>query len=287
MQGQRRGSGRWRSPGAIQRAPSRPLRRICGPVLAPVLLACLAVGQAGPVRGAELPATIERVTPSVVIVGTHAPLRRPPGEFRGTGFAVGDGRLVLTNAHVVPGMVDMDDDARLAVFTGRGEQVQPRRAELIASDPDHDLALLRIDGEPLPALRLGDSDRVRAGERYAFTGFPIGPVLGMHPVTHEALISAITPIAIRRDRAERLNAATLRRLADPYPVFQLDATAYPGNSGSPLYDPQDGTVVGLLNMVFVKRTKENVLQDPSGIAYAIPARHARALLEGARATGSP
>ena len=61
-------------------------------------------------------------------------------------------------------------------------------------------------------------------------------------------------------------------------MFQLDATAYPGNSGSPLYHPQTGRVVGVINKVFVKETTENVLKDPSGITYAIPARYAEALM---------
>ena len=70
----------------------------------------------------------------------------------------------------------------------------------------------------------------------------------------------------------------VKRLRDPYDVFQLDATAYPGNSGSPLYEPRTGDVVGIINKVFVKETKENVLKDPSGITYAIPATHAEALM---------
>ena len=55
-------------------------------------------------------------------------------------------------------------------------------------------------------------------------------------------------------------------------VFQLDATAYPGNSGSLLYDPETGEVVGIINKLFVKESKEVVLEKPSGITYAIPVR---------------
>jgi S1-C subfamily serine protease len=62
-------------------------------------------------------------------------------------------------------------------------------------------------------------------------------------------------------------------------VLQLDATAYPGNSGSPLYNPDNGQVVGIVSSVFVKSSKENVLKDPSGITYAVPIRFARALLK--------
>lgn len=65
-------------------------------------------------------------------------------------------------------------------------------------------------------------------------------------------------------------------------MFQLDATSYPGNSGSPLYDPASGAVVGVLNMVFVRGAKENALSNPSGISYAIPARYLEALIDAAR-----
>jgi S1-C subfamily serine protease len=54
-------------------------------------------------------------------------------------------------------------------------------------DKVHDLALLRFSGQPRPAFRLGSSEEVREGELYAFTGFPIGMVLGMRPVTHRPL----------------------------------------------------------------------------------------------------
>jgi serine protease Do len=65
-------------------------------------------------------------------------------------------------------------------------------------------------------------------------------------------------------------------------VFQLDATAFPGNSGSPLYDPATGEVVGILNMVFVKGTKESALTQPSGISYAIPSNFLIELLARAK-----
>ncbi|MDZ7829148.1 MAG: serine protease [Halofilum sp. (in: g-proteobacteria)] len=232
-------------------------------------------------QAADLPETIERVTPSIVVIGTVAPLRQPKAEFRGTGFVIGDGRHVLTNAHVLPNPVEMKDKERLAVFSGAGREVQARGAEIVARDRRHDLAVLRFEGERLPALKLAQGDGVRAGERYAFTGFPIGMVLGMHPVTHEALISSITPIAIPQGRARELDPAIIRQLDEPWDVFQLDGTAYPGNSGSPLYHPATAEVVGVLNMVFVKGTKENVLKEPSGIAYAIPIRHARPLVDEA------
>ncbi len=241
------------------------------------LLWSLACGTA---YAAALPDTIKRIKPSIVGVGTVQHTRRPPGKFIGTGFVVGDGRHVITNAHNLPDTLNTKRKEFLAIFSA-GKQGQARKAEVIASDTVHDVALLRFQGKALPALRLGDSRRVREGEIYAFTGLPIGLVLGMHPVTHQGIVSAITPIVIPQLSANQLTTKMVKRLRDPYDVFQLDATAYPGNSGSPLYDPDSGVVVGVINKVFVKETKENVLKDPSGITYAIPATYAEALLAAA------
>jgi len=111
------------------------------------------------------------------------------------------------------------------------------------------------------------------------TGFPLGSVLGPFAATHRAMISAITPIAIPQGNAAQLNPAVIHRLTrGSFPVFQLDGTALPGNSGSPIYDPASGDVLGIVNMVFVKGTKEAALKEPSGITYAVPASRLQALL---------
>lgn len=229
---------------------------------------------------AELADTIERVKPAVVVVGTYARLRSPPFVMRGTGFAVGDGTLIATNAHVVPELTGEDAQAELAVLVRAGERILPRTAHLLVRDADHDLALLRIDGLPLPPLPLRDSGAVREGQPVAFTGFPIGGVLGFAPVTHRGIVAAITPIAQPGGNAGELRDQSIQRLRrGVFPVFQLDATAYPGNSGGPLYDAGTGEVIGVINMVFVKASKEAVLERPSGISYAIPATFLAKLLK--------
>ncbi|MEJ2346703.1 MAG: serine protease [Gammaproteobacteria bacterium] len=225
--------------------------------------------------------TIPQIRPSVVGVGTYERARAPSVQLLGTGFAVADGRHVLTNAHVVAKVLDPEGNEFFAVFVGRGSRADVRRAQKVAVDYVHDVALLKISGRPLPALKLGDSARVREGQRIAFTGFPIGTVLGLYPATATGIVSAITPIVIPAATGKRLTPEAIRRLRTPYNVFQLDATAYPGNSGSPLFDPQTGRVLAIVNMVFVKGTKEDALSHPSGISYAIPARYARALLRRA------
>ena len=228
---------------------------------------------------AALPDQIVRVKPSIVAVGTHQRARSPQFVFRGTGFVVGDGALVATNAHVLPETVDSTQRETIAILIGGERDAQVREARTVAIDREHDLALLRITGPALPALAVGDSDRVREGESVAFTGFPIGGVMGYTPVTHQAVIAAITPVAIPSPTAQQLDPRVIRRVqAGPFSVFQLDATAYPGNSGSPVYDVARGEVVGIVNMVFVKGTREAALTNPTGISFAIPAKYLDALL---------
>jgi S1-C subfamily serine protease len=94
------------------------------------------------------------------------------------------------------------------------------------------------------------------------------------------LLAAITPIVMPSLTSGKLNAGAIVQLQKaPFRVFQLDATAYPGNSGSPLYDQRSGMVYGVINMVFVKGLKENAISNPSGITYAVPAVHVRELLQ--------
>lgn len=61
-------------------------------------------------------------------------------------------------------------------------------------------------------------------------------------------------------------------------MLQLDATAYPGNSGGPLFVIETGAVVGVVNMVALKGTRESALSQPSGISYAVPVEFVLRLL---------
>jgi S1-C subfamily serine protease len=230
-----------------------------------------------------LPDTVERIKDGIVAVGTHLPERTEPLLFHGTGFVVEDGRHVVTNLHVVRDILESGQQDTLAVFFSNGRQIEIRRARVVARDGVHDLCLLRMTGSALPALEIAEATRVREGERYAFTGFPVGTVLGVTPVTHRGIVSAITPIVTPVYRAAKLSSAAIRRMREPYEVYQLDATAYPGNSGSPLYDPDHGRIVGVVNSVLVEDTKESALERPTGISYAIPARHVLDLLRADRA----
>jgi S1-C subfamily serine protease len=233
-----------------------------------------------PLWGSELAKTIEQVKPSIVGIGTVQITRSPPVNFLGTGFVLDDGLHVVTNAHVVPEVLDIANKESYVVITGKGKQPELRVATIVAIDKDHDLALLKISGTALPTMKLGAAEKVREGQDLIFTGFPIGMVLGFYPVTHRAMVSSITPIILPAHNSRQLNAKMIGQLQkSAYAVFQLDGTAYPGSSGSPLYDPETGLVYGVINMVFVKGKKEAALSNPSGITYAIPGNYIRELLQ--------
>lgn len=235
---------------------------------------------------ADLADTVLRVKPSIAVVGLYKATNNPRFAMRGTGFVVdaaqgGQGRLLVTNAHVVQQPVDGDPDARWLVQVRDGTRWQARAAHVLEVDAVHDLALLRLDGGPVAALTVGDSTRVREGDALAFMGFPIGGALGFAPVTHRAGVSAITAAALPMAQANQLSGQAVRSLRDAggFDIFQLDATAYPGNSGGPLFDVASGEVMGVVSMVLLKSTREAALAHPSGISYAVPSRFVREMLQ--------
>ena len=240
---------------------------------------------------ADVPEAIARVKPSVVIVGTFNATSSPRFSLRGTGFVVGDGNWAITNAHVIPDGAQVDVDSKLVVqvrVENRGQPAQnellTRQATVLEVDKLHDLALLQFDGAPVPKLTLRDSDTVREGQSVAFTGFPIGGALGFSAVTHRGMVSSITPIALPSASSQQLNARTIASLrSGSFDIFQLDATAYPGNSGGPMFDTETGEVLGVINLVFVKGTKESALTNPTGISYAIPSKYILQLLQRRKA----
>jgi len=240
---------------------------------------CLALLLCWPFSGfASLPDTIAKVKPSVVAIGIHNPLGAPRIRLVGTGFVVADGNKIATNYHVIAPQLNTDNNEQYVVLSGSADQVKVHPIISSRHEAAYDLAVLTIK-ERLPALTLGSAELQAEGTTIAFTGFPITAVLGLYPATHRGIISALTPIAIPADNSGQLQAATLRRLQQPYLVYQLDATAYPGNSGSPLYNAQSGDVIGIINKVYVKSTREAVLSDPSAISYAIPVRFLLPLLQ--------
>ena len=227
---------------------------------------------------ADLADTLEKVKPSVVGIGVYTPTGRPQNSLFGTGFVIGNGQYVVTNEHVIGKELDESILQHRVVFVGSGKSGKIRKAQVVARSEMYDLAVLKIEGVPLPALTLAQDKFQREGSYVAFTGFPIGSVLGLYPVTHRGIIASITPTTVPVPDSRQISIKMLKRMRDPYLVYQLDATAYPGNSGSALYNIDTGEVIGVINKVFVQETKESVISNPSGITYAIPVKYLRELL---------
>ncbi len=220
---------------------------------------------------------VENVTQSTVAIALDAPYKHASPRVLGTGFIVDDGSYAITNYHVVSETLDPKYVENYVVLSGEGTVVKKVKAEIIKIDLKHDLALLKLDSTLTP-ITLSPKDMLRPGTEIAFTGFPIGAILGIYPATHRGYISAITPDAIPAINSQQLNLKMMQRLDSVSMIYQLDAIAYPGNSGSPMYDPKSGEVVGVINKVLVKDTKESALSSPTGISYAIPVKHVHKLI---------
>jgi S1-C subfamily serine protease len=236
-------------------------------------------GVSGDLRG-----LVARSKASVLPVGTFSPTDSPRFGFRGSGFVLAgaggaSSRLVATNFHVLPEGAEDLSSVRMAVWVGAAESPPWRLARVVATDRFRDLALLEVEGAPMPGLALAADDTVQEGQAIALMGFPVGSVLGYSVVTHRGIVSSITSAALPAANARQLDPRALSRLREGnFKLLQLDATAYPGNSGGPVFDVESGLVVGVLSSGLVKAGRESALSSPTGITYAVPVAPLRALL---------
>jgi S1-C subfamily serine protease len=238
-------------------------------------------------RAAALPELIAAAKASVCAVGTFNMMDSPRFGFRGSGFFVGDGSLVATCWHVLPDLTAPNRSpgvTSIAVQLARPDgSLEQRDAELLGSSRAHDLALLRVKGQPGPALGLAAAGTAREGMDVALIGYPIGGVLGFKAVTHRGIVASIVASALPTAGARQLDENTVTRLREgSFELLQLDATAYPGNSGGPLLDLESGRVIGVVNMGLVKGGRESALSQPTGITYAVPVRYLHALMAESR-----
>jgi serine protease DegQ len=163
----------------------------------------------------------------------------------GSGVIVSGEGFVLTNNHVIDGA----DDIQLVLADGRR-----LRATVRGTDPESDLAVLKAEGENLPAITFGSLDHVQVGDAVLALGNPFG--FG-NTVTH-GIVSALGR-----------NHLGINRFED---FIQTDAAINPGNSGGALID-SGGNLIGINSAIY----SEN--GGSQGIGFAIPVSLARTVLE--------
>ena len=168
-----------------------------------------------------------------------------PTQGSGSGSIIDTRGHILTNHHVVA------DAQKLEVTLADGSKWS---AKLVGSDPDNDLAVIKIDAprEKLKVISMGDSKNLRIGQKVLAIGNPFG----LQRTLTTGIISSL-------GRTIRSEAGTL--IED---VIQTDAAINPGNSGGPLLN-SDGEIVGI-NSAIISPTGGSV-----GIGFAIPVNTAK------------
>ena len=182
--------------------------------------------------------------------GRRGTFRQPPQQGLGSGVIVSADGYILTNSHVVKGA----DTIKVTLSDGR-----ELTAKVIGTDPQTDLAVIKVDTKDLPAITFTDSDKVEVGDMVLAVGNPFG----IGQTVTSGMVSGLGRATMGLDYED---------------FIQTDAAINPGNSGGALVDAQ-GRLVGV-NTAILSRTG-----GFQGIGFAIPANLARNVMEQLVATG--
>ncbi|MEV6923498.1 trypsin-like peptidase domain-containing protein [Dactylosporangium sp. NPDC051485] len=210
----------------------------------------------------SIAALAKKVLPSVVTIS----VRVGNGTSLGSGFVVSSDGHVITNNHVVAG----GNDTAMIRFS----DATVATAKVVGSDPESDIAVLKIDTNGLPDSELapvefGNSDQVQVGDPVVAVGAPLG------------LTSTVTyGVVSYLDRPIRTSEGGTSRY---YAAIQTDAAVNQGNSGGPLFDAA-GRVVGI-NSVIGTLSEDQSSAGNVGLAFAIPINHARRIASDIINTG--
>jgi len=166
----------------------------------------------------------------------------------GSGFILSPDGYIMTNAHVVRGADD------ITVTTSDRREF---KAKVIGTDTRTDVALIKVDATGLPAVRMGDPNKLRVGEWVIAIGSPFG------------LENTVTAGIV---------SAKSRDTGDYLPFIQTDVAVNPGNSGGPLINMR-GEVVGINSQIFTTSGAFN------GISFAIPIDEANNVQQQLRTSG--
>lgn len=176
---------------------------------------------------------------------------------QGSGFIISADGYILTNNHVV----ENADKIKVTLNDGR----EFNNAKIIGTDPESDVAVIKIDGKDLPTIELGDSDDLRIGEWVIAVGNPFG-------------LSETVTVGIVSAKGRHVGITK-----GGYEDFiQTDAAINPGNSGGPLLN-LDGKVIGINSAIISGRYGGYV--GNMGIGFAIPINMAKQVKDQLLETG--
>ncbi|MFN9727406.1 S1C family serine protease [Acidovorax sp.] len=226
------------------------------------LLEAPATPAAQPVAG-SFSAAARKAAPAVVSINTSKAVRHPRSNdpwFQfffgdqgtqaqaglGSGVIISPDGYILTNNHVVEGADEIE-----VTLTDR----RRARAKVIGTDPDTDLAILRIELDKLPVIVLGNSDALAVGDQVLAIGNPFG----VGQTVTSGIVSALGRTQLGINTFENF--------------IQTDAAINPGNSGGALVDI-NGNLMGI-NTAIYSRSGGSM-----GIGFAIPVSTARMVLDG-------
>jgi serine protease DegQ len=228
-----------------------------------------------PVRATSYSDAVRKAVPAVVNIFTSKEIKTPRHPFLddplfrhffgdrleeeplraaslGSGVIVSSKGYILTNHHVV----EAADEIEVALVDGK-----KLKARAVGSDPESDIAVLQVEGGPLPAITFGDADALRVGDVVLAIGNPFG----VGQTVTMGIVSALG--------RSQLGINTFENF------IQTDAAINPGNSGGALIDTS-GNLVGI-NTAIYSRSGGSL-----GIGFAIPASSAKQIMEQIIATGS-
>jgi len=192
----------------------------------------------------------QRVRPAI----TQVRVDGKEGEGSGSGVLFRSDGHVLTNFHVVDGA----DSVKVVIDNGR-----ELTARVVGSDPETDVAVLKVDGGPFPVASLGTAADLRVGQSAIAIGSPLGLVGG--PSVTVGVVSALH---------RRLDTRTGTPLLD---MIQTDAPISPGSSGGALLDA-GGSVIGLTTAVATT-------EGAQGLGFATPIDIAKSAADQLITTG--
>ncbi|MDD2933665.1 MAG: Do family serine endopeptidase [Methylotenera sp.] len=175
-----------------------------------------------------------------------------PENSLGSGVIVSDQGLILTNNHVIA----TADEIEIALSDGR-----KMSAKVVGTDPDTDLALIKVDADHLPAITFTSSDKLNVGDVVLAIGNPFG----VGQTVTQGIVSALGRSHLGINIYENF--------------IQTDASINPGNSGGALIDA-DGNLVGINSAIYSRSG------GSMGIGFAIPATLARQVMEQIVAQGN-